>query len=559
MESTARKYRISPLRSLAHAVAGLLPAAWREPVAETLLRRAGSPAPAAEHVLQYLLSRGRPGHGGREAKAAVGADHFYERQYRQFLNPAMGAFAHTATQALVATGGPPEGRLWRRHRRSFAAMLEQRGEAPPLLVLNRETVAIALLLPRPKRSGEAELASRWLSGSGAMPAYYRELIEGTEIGGGDPGVRMRETAAAGAVLATLAAVLATRRLAVLALHPHDPDAMGLHITLFGVEALAPDDVSAKYGLEPSALAAYRYEARRADRALVFCVGATEEVFTQCSQNLFVKRPAPAGSRKPRRDPLPPLDEFVARQFEAIQVTVSGGGLPGASPRNGDLGRAAFAARRGRRLQLLIPYHPGNAVHGHAAKLWSNPYGTLVLSDDHDTLCRITVSGPARVIGQATAAKRYPDVVARVCAQQGHNGKPVAEPEYWFVQEVADLCRQREPLAANDLDAVRPACSISAGGQALHGKKPGYFNADSLPPYDLELQHRREAAGLVADPTGASHRQWLEEVHDALEARLEHLGRIQQRPPQWDRPASGGPHLPLPPAMGPIPAPGPPPL
>ncbi|NJD07411.1 MAG: hypothetical protein FIA97_13070 [Methylococcaceae bacterium] len=545
MDSPTRSYRLAPLRSLAHTVVGWLPPSWREPISERLLRRAASPGPAAEHVFQYQLSRRG---GGDEANVAAGADQFYERQYRQFLSPAMGAFAQTATQVVIGTGGQPRGWLWNRHRRSVAAVVEQRGEAPPLLVLNPETVAVALMLPRPKRAGEADEASRWLSGAGPMPTYFRELIEGTEIGGGTPGIRMREASAAGALLATLEAILTSRRLAALATHPHDPDAMGLHLTLFGVEVIAPDELLTRFGLDRSVIAAYRYDARRADRALVFCVGATEEVFTQCSQNLFVKRAAPPGRRKHQRDPLPPLEDFVGHQFEALQVTVSASGLPGASPRNGAMGRTVFATRKGRKLLLLIPYHPGSAIHGHAAKLWSNPYGTVILSDDHDSLCRITVSGPAWVISHSTATKRYPDSVARVSAQRGHNGKPVAEPEYWFVQEVAELCRQREPLMANDLDLARPTSSISAGGEALHGEKPAYFGASELPPYDMALQRQREATGLEDDPTGACYSLWQAELEAALQARLEHLDQVLQRPFRWDHTNAGELRPPTPPTF-----------
>jgi len=64
------------------------------------------------------------------------------------------------------------------------------------------------------------------------------------------------------------------------LHPHDPDAMGLHITLFAVEVLAPEQVEKDYGLAPDALIPWRKAALRKGRMLAFCVGATEEVFTQ---------------------------------------------------------------------------------------------------------------------------------------------------------------------------------------------------------------------------------------------------------------------------------------
>jgi hypothetical protein len=541
MDSPTHSYHFSPLRSLILTVVGWLPPSWREPISERLLRRSTTPGHAAEHAVQYLLDRMQ---GNGEASVVANADLFYQNRYRQSLNPAMGAFAQTATQVLVGTGCQPRGWLWGRHRRSSAAVVEQRGESPPLLVLNPETVAVVLMLPRPKRAGEADEASRWLSGAGTMPTYFRELIEGTEIGGGTPGVRMREATSAGALLATLETILASRRLVALATHPHDPDAIALHLTLFGVEVMAPDELLTRFGLDRSVIAAYRYDARRADRALVFCVGATEEVFTQRWQNLFVKRAAPPGRRKHQRDPLPPLEEFVSRQFEALQVTVSAGGLPGASAHSGAMGRTVFAVRRGRKLQLLMPYHPDNSAHGHAAKLWSNPYGTVILSDDHDSLCRITVSGPSQVISHSAAAKRYPDCVARASAQRDPTGQPTAEPPYWFVQEVAELCRQRDPLMANDLDLARPTRNIAADGDAI----PTDFGADQLPPYDTLLQRRREATGLEDDPTGACYSLWQGELETALQARLEHLDHVLQRPFRWDHTSAGELRPPVSPAF-----------
>lgn len=198
-----------------------------------------------------------------------------------------------------------------------------------------------------------------------------------------------------------------------------------------------------------------------------------------------------------------VQRLVNRQFEAIQVTVSASGLPGASPRNDEIGKAALMSSRRNRPVLLIPYHPGIAVHGHAAKLWSNPHGTVVIADDHHTLCRVTVSGPARIVSRHVARRQFPEITAQVAAQHGRNGKPLADPEYWFVQEIRVLVAQRKPLSANMLDANRPACNISADGQARHGEKPGYINDDNLPPYDCHLQHQREAAGRPADPINCS--------------------------------------------------------
>ena len=85
------------------------------------------------------------------------------------------------------------------------------------------------------------------------------------------------------------------------------------------------------------------------------------------------------------NPALPLERLLAQQFETFQVTVSASGVPGASPRNGDCGKAVFLGHRARKPYVLIPYHAGNAVHGHAAKLWSNTQGTIVIYDDHSAL------------------------------------------------------------------------------------------------------------------------------------------------------------------------------
>jgi hypothetical protein len=103
------RYRVTWLRTLVRRATRALPPVWRERVAEWFLRRAGAPGPAAEHVVQYLLSAAKSKRKNRaleEATVAKGADTFYERQYRQYLNPVMGAFAMTATQALLASGAP---------------------------------------------------------------------------------------------------------------------------------------------------------------------------------------------------------------------------------------------------------------------------------------------------------------------------------------------------------------------------------------------------------------------------------------------------------------------
>jgi len=528
------RYRLTHFRTFIRRAMSVVPPVWRERVAEHFLRRAGAPGPAAEHVVQYLLSAAkskRKSHSLAGATVARGADCFYERQYRQYFNPAMGAFAMTATQALLASGGPPRGLLWWHRRKTYAAMLEETSGALPILVIDRETVALPLLLPPPDNQHVRDAISLWLGGQGNMPLPYRARVAGEEVHCAESHVRARERSADGALLEVVDSAIRSKKLALLALHPHDPDAMGLHITLFAVEVLGAEHVEKAYGLAPDTLNPWREAASREGRMLMVCVGATEEVFTQCSQNLFIKRPVPSEARRARAvqpnawNPALALDRLLAMQFEALQVTVSASGLPGASPRNGDRGKAVFLGRRCGKAYLLIPYHPGNAVHGHAAKLWSNTHGTIVIYDDHSALSSVTISGPSRVVSQKKIERDFPVIAREVGILKRRNQTPLPDPEYWYLQEVADIVQQREALAANSLDPGRPTCSINAGGEARHGKKPAYFAANTLPPYDQHLQHEREKAGRPQDPSGSQHRQWNESVRSALDSRQAHLRRV----------------------------------
>jgi len=533
MSEFAGEYHITWRTTLAHRAIGLLPPIWRTRAADRFLRR-DAPGPACEHVAQYLLDEARHAINANKRKDATivrGADLFYRQQYRQYLNATMGAFAMTATQALVASGGAPRGCLWWRRLEPFAAMLDATGGAPPILVLDRETVAVSVMLPKPYGEDERAEAEHWLAGTGRMPEMFRTIAAGHEVRCADPRVRARERSADGAILEVVDAVLRSGKLALLALHPHDPDAMGLHITLFGVEIVSPQRLETDYGLAASALDIYRKAARNHGRMLVFCVGGTEEAFTQCSQNLFVKQPVPRPNAPRRRewpqawDPRDRLEPLLATQFELIQATVSADGLPGASPRNGGIGQAGFVARDHAGLFVLIPYYPGNSVHGHAGKLWSNPYGALVVSDDHSATTRVTISGPARVLTHKAVKRRFPAVAVASGTWQGSTKRGGALPDYWFLQEVAEIIQQSEPLARNRLDPQRPTCSINAGGQAKHGKKPAYFAADTIAEYDTHLQHEREAEGRPTCVSGASRRQWLETVAPALQARHAHLARV----------------------------------
>lgn len=534
----AQRYKMSAFGAFIRSALGAAPPFWREAAAEFWLRRAGAPGPASEHVLQYLLSAQKNGgrRAGRDATVAKGADDFYERQYRQYLNAKMGVFAMTAKLALLGSAGAPSGWSWRRSRPVFAAMVEEADGAPPVIVLDHQTVAVPLLLPAPAGAEVETAIDRWLADGGPMPPAYRRLVDGDEIHCAIRGARARRRTAVGALIEVVDAARNGGKLAILALNPHDPDAMGLHITLFATQALKPEAVERDYGLDAAFLQPWRHAAWSRRCELRFCVGGVEEVFTQCSQNLFVKQPSapPDGRRRAARprvwSPAQSLERLLASQFELMQVTASASGLPGASPRNGDMGKAAFVARRGARTIVLFPYFAGNAVHGHAAKLWSNPRGALMIRDDHATLSAITLAGPSRVVSHHWVEQTFPDIAKEVVSRRKRNGTRASDPEYWFEQEVADVVQQIGPLAPHALDPARPACSIHAAGQALHGKKPAYFGADSLPAYDRAWQHEREAEGRPIDPSGVAHRYWEWEAAPALAARLEHLERSHRSAP-----------------------------
>ena len=204
------RYRVTWLRTSVRRAAGALPPVWRERVAEWFLRRAGAPGPAAEHVLQYLLSAAtskRKIRTFQQATVAKGADTFYERQYRQYLNPVMGAFAMTATQVLLASGGASRSLLWRHCRKTYAAMLEWRAGAPPIMVIDPQTVAVPLLLPKPANGHERAAVGRWLGSRGAMPLSYRKLVAGEEVRCVEPHVHARERGADGALLEVMDCVI----------------------------------------------------------------------------------------------------------------------------------------------------------------------------------------------------------------------------------------------------------------------------------------------------------------------------------------------------------------
>lgn len=542
-------YELRPRRIKGLKLLGLLPGHYRSKLAERFLRRPDQPGPAPEHVLQYLVSAtlserrtatedessstsesempSRP----RSAKpVTVGqADFFYRSQYRQFCSPVMGAFAATAPQVLAAAGTRPRGWLWGRRRQSVSAVMpsDVLDEFRPVLVIDRGTVALAVFLPQPTDETETQAIDDWVKRRGPVPPRFQDLIAGLARPG-DPGVAdTRERSHFGSTCELVDAAISTGSLALLALHPYDPDAMGLHLTLFGVEATGPEQLIKDYGLAPEEIANHLATATQQNATLHYLVGETAEVFTQCSQNLFAKQPATNSDRQSPSPAKPALslESLLSLQFETLQATIAADGVPGASPRNGQIGRAAYLGHYRGHAQVLIPYHPGNAIHGHAAKLWTNQHGSIVVSDDHSSLRRVTVSGPATFLSHEKAAKRFPEIARAVTHPEGGDEQSVADPVYWFVTQADRVMWETGLLARNELTAQRPVCGINAGGEGHHTKKPKYFDATAVDEYDVHLQHEREASPRPVDPTGATHAEWLVEIDPALASREAHLAKI----------------------------------
>ncbi|MEI7624137.1 MAG: hypothetical protein WCJ88_11315 [Actinomycetes bacterium] len=538
-------YRLEKRHLLMLRIVHLFPPALRERFAERFLRRPSQPGPAAEHVIQYVVSdtiarRRRDDRNSVDPAATdrserkpivVGqADFFYRSQYRSRCSAVMGAFAATATLVLASSGTAPQGRLWRRHRNCASAMLPRHGETGirPILVLDEGAVAVAVMIQRSGNPSTDRATEAWMFKQGPRPDHLSRLLRG-DLLGSEPGVGqtvIRDHI--GSVVELIEAARASGHLALLALHQSDPDAMGLHITLFGVETVDPDRLISDYGLSESDIESHRASADAQDSILGYLVGGTAEVFTQCSQNLFVKELAsdPSADSGDRLETPPvTLDDFLAVQFETAQVTVNASGLPGGSPRNGPIGGAAFIDSRKGRKYVLIPYHPGNAIHGHAAKLWSNRRAALVVTDDHTHRRRATITGESWVMSHEQVTKRFPSTSLAVTHPESGDSATVAEPVYWFVTRVDMVVWERELLPAYRLEPGRDVCTINAGGEGRHTKKPKYFDAGSIDPYDMGAQHLREASGRPIDPTGKAREAWIETVTPAMAAREEHLASI----------------------------------
>lgn len=243
------RYRLTRLWNLALAAFDIAPPHWRDSAAE-------------------------------EALVTKAADLFYERQYRQFLNATIGVFAMTAKLALLGCGGRSQGVLWSRRRPVHAAMVEEIEGASPILVLDHQTIAIPLFLPMPATAAEMFAIDCWLAGEGQLPPSYRQLVTGKLVSCATRSAKARRRTAVGPLIEVVDAVRNTGKLAVLALHPYDPDAMGLHITLFGTEALTLEAVQHDYAIDADTLYPWRYAAWSQNCLLRFFVGGVEEAFTQ---------------------------------------------------------------------------------------------------------------------------------------------------------------------------------------------------------------------------------------------------------------------------------------
>ena len=96
------------------------------------------------------------------------------------------------------------------------------------------------------------------------------------------------------------------------------------------------------------------------------------------------------------------------------------------------------------------------------------------------------------------------------------------PVYWFATRADEVMWETGTLVRNELTAERPACSVNAGGDGRHTKKPKYFDAGAVAAYDMHLQHEREASPRGIDPAGSRRASWLEAVAPALVAREQRL-------------------------------------
>jgi hypothetical protein len=79
-------------------------------------------------------------------------------------------------------------------------------------VLDHQTIAVPLLLPRPELPEEDDAVHRWLTGRRPMPRFYRNIVAGEEVRSANAAVRARERHADGAMLEIVDAVMKSKRL-----------------------------------------------------------------------------------------------------------------------------------------------------------------------------------------------------------------------------------------------------------------------------------------------------------------------------------------------------------
>ena len=220
--------------------------------------------------------------------------------------------------------------------------------------------------------------------------------------------------------------------------------------------------------------------------LIFCVGATEEVFTQCSQNLFIKRALPEAEAR-RRAARPPSPTAARRADRRAIRVVSDHRFRHWPSRRIATQRRSWQDRF--RRAARGPDIRADPVSSGQFRAWSRrkalvqSYGSLLVHDDTETGAAVTISGACSILTHLDALRAFPGSAEKVATIKNRKGSPMPDPEYWFAQVVEEILMQRGTLPPYALDPARPTCAIHSGGHALFDKKPAYFAAGSLPTYD----------------------------------------------------------------------------
>ena len=130
-----RRYTRTLIGDFARATLRAVPPHWREAAAERWFRIPAHPVRQMSTSFNIFKARNARGHtdaGAGGIDRRQGRGFFYERQYRQYLNPTMGAYAATATVAFLGSGGQCRGHLWGKYRPVCAATLEAEAQGAPL-------------------------------------------------------------------------------------------------------------------------------------------------------------------------------------------------------------------------------------------------------------------------------------------------------------------------------------------------------------------------------------------------------------------------------------------